>query len=158
MKSAYLEGAEASSLFAARLAGEIRRYVNAHDAHLKIALEGTLGAGKSHIARAMLREWGVAGPIPSPTYSLLEPYEDAQPGAAHMDWYRLADPLELDMLDWEGLCEKTAVVLVEWASRIPEYSQQMDLQLSLAVQGLGREVALTALSPIGSDLLKSFDP
>ncbi len=157
MISCFLDGPEASADFARAFARHLRQQLAQRHVHAQLALEGGLGAGKSHLARAMLREWGVEGPIPSPTYSLLEPYADASPSAAHMDWYRLGDPLELEMLDWEGLCRETSVVLVEWASRLPEMAQQMDLLCELVAQGEGRQLTVTPLSPVGSYLLEGFD-
>lgn len=154
----YLAGPEDSSAFAQSFARYLRSFIGREKVHVQIALEGSLGAGKSHLARAMLRAWGVTGPIPSPTYSILEPYENARPAAAHMDWYRLADPLELEMLDWESLCAETPVILVEWASLLPPMAQQMDLQMTLTVDGSGRRLSIDALSPVGSHLLAGFDP
>ncbi len=154
----FLAGPDDSAVFARDFARHLRDWLDHEGGHVQIALEGSLGAGKSHLARAMLRAWGVNGPIPSPTYSILEPYENARPAAAHMDWYRLADPLELEMLDWESLCAETPVILVEWASRLPQMARQMDLQISLAVDGAGRRLSIEALSPVGSHLLADFDP
>ncbi|MEN8720592.1 MAG: tRNA (adenosine(37)-N6)-threonylcarbamoyltransferase complex ATPase subunit type 1 TsaE [Oceanococcaceae bacterium] len=126
-----------------------------------IALEGELGAGKSHFARAMLRALGVTGPVPSPTYSLVESYPEAAPAAVHMDWYRLADPLELEMLDWDALCAAHGVVLVEWASRLPDAAVAWDVGLSFAPmapnEGAGRTVDITAHTRRANALLASFD-
>ncbi len=158
MIQCYLDGPDTSAAFAQSFARHLRQQLAARKLHAQLALEGGLGAGKSHLARAMLREWGVQGPIPSPTYSLLEPYADADPAAAHMDWYRLSDPLELEMLDWEGICREMPVVLVEWASRLPEMAQQMDLLCELQARGEGRQLAVTPLSPTGKYLLEGFDP
>ncbi len=158
MISCHLADPDSSVQFAQAFARHIQRFILGSGEHVRVALEGSLGAGKSHLARAMLRAWGVQGPIPSPTYSLLEPYETATPAAAHMDWYRLADPLELEMLDWESLCQQTPVILVEWASRLPDLASQMDLVLSLQVEGSGRRLQIRAYTPVGSHLLDGFDP
>lgn len=153
----------------ARVAGGHGRDPAAQRAFI-IALEGGLGAGKSHLSRSMLRAWGVDGVVPSPTYSLLEEYPDACPPAAHMDWYRLGDALELEMLDWDGLKARCGVILVEWASRIPEMHDELDMVLTIIVPvadlasskgeepAAGRQLACRALSPRGNDLLMKIQP
>lgn len=123
---------------------------------LRVGLEGALGAGKSHLSRAILQGLGVRGSIPSPTYSLLETYAQAQVPAAHMDWYRLHDPLELDMLDWEGLVEDYPVMLVEWPGRLADYAADFDLLLKLRVEGAGRSAELQTRSPFAKGLVQHF--
>ena len=139
-----LPGPEATDAFAQRLAAALLRV---GEAPWALAFEGGLGAGKSHLIRALLRALGVQGAVPSPSYSLLELYPDAALSAAHMDWYRLADPLELEMLDWADMRATTALVLVEWAQRIPEQAADFDLRLSLKTEGQGRRLLLEPLSP-----------
>lgn len=155
MKTIYLEDPAATEAFAVLLAKSIREQA---PASLQIALEGRLGAGKSHLARAVMRALGVGGAIPSPTYSLLESYPDAQPAAAHMDWYRLGDPMELEMLDWDGLCRETPIILVEWASKIPEVAREMDLEIELHAENAGRRLTMHPLSPVAKDLVAKIDP
>jgi len=97
---------------------------------LVIALNGELGAGKTTFVSGLLHAVGVTGPVRSPTYTLIEPYEltddtpdQAQGGQAqgrrmyHMDLYRLANSRELEMLAPRDLLEPGAVLLVEWAER-----------------------------------------
>lgn len=145
----------------ARCIGAAARAARAAEAPWLIALEGELGAGKSHFARAVLRAWGVTGPVPSPTYSLVESYPEATPATVHMDWYRLADPLELEMLDWDALCASHRVVLVEWASRLPAAAVAWDVGLSFAAmtrsEGAGRTVHITRHTRRANALLASFD-
>ena len=75
-------------------------------ANAVVHLHGDLGAGKSTLARALLRALGVAGTIRSPTYTLVERYPLADGREAwHMDLYRIGDPGELDFL---GLDEGAA--------------------------------------------------
>ena len=56
-----------------------------------IALEGGLGAGKTHLVRSLLRALGVAGPVKSPTYTLVERYSSSLGECLHLDLYRVAD-------------------------------------------------------------------
>ena len=85
------------------------------EAPIFIGLRGSLGAGKSVLARAIARGAGVVGAIPSPTFNLLFRYEaDGGRVVVHMDLYRLRDPEELWELGWEELGSSGEIVLVEW--------------------------------------------
>lgn len=125
------------------------RPVRAH-----LALEGDLGAGKSTLARALLRALGVSGSIRSPTYSLIERYPLADGGeAAHLDLYRLADAGELDVLGLDELEASASLWLVEWPERGGRQLPPADLAVALQVEGEGRRARLQALSPAGLDWL-----
>ncbi len=72
--------------------------VDATDGTFIIALEGELGAGKTTLVGGILRSYGVTGPVRSPTYTLIEPYETASRAVYHLDLYRLTDPDEVEPL------------------------------------------------------------
>jgi tRNA threonylcarbamoyl adenosine modification protein YjeE len=82
-----------------------------------VALEGDLGAGKTELARAVIRS--LAGsdiPVPSPTFTLLQAYDLPGLTVTHADLYRLADPSEVLELGLDEAWEQGAV-LVEWPER-----------------------------------------
>lgn len=109
-----------------------------------LLLSGELGAGKSTFARAFIRAAGHAGPVPSPTYTLVEPYELPPGNIYHVDLYRLSDEEELRFLGWNELDDGCR--LVEWPNRAPGLNAQADLALDFAYAGEGRTVEVTALS------------
>ena len=86
-----------------------------------LALSGPMGAGKSFMARAIIRwrlaEHGQAEDIPSPSFTLVQTYEAGDVEIWHADLYRLSDPWEVDEL---GLTEAfdNAICLVEWPDRL----------------------------------------
>ena len=116
-----------------------------------VHLRGDLGAGKSTLARALLRALGVAGAIRSPTYTLVERYPVEGGEAWHLDLYRIGDAGELEFL---GLDEGAAVLwLVEWPERGGAALPRADLQVDLSVEGSGRAARLVAASPQGQQWL-----
>lgn len=112
-------------------------------------LEGDLGAGKTTLARALLRSLGVEGPVRSPTYTLIERYDTARGEVAHLDLYRIADPEELEFLALDELAAEARLWLVEWPQRGQGMLPAVDLVLRLAVQGAGRMATLDPVSDTG---------
>jgi len=111
-----------------------------------VALCGDLGAGKSSLARAIARGLGVTGPVPSPTFVLVNTYE-VDPVLVHADWYRLADADELEQLGFDELADGDAVAVVEWADRFPEALPADHLRITLTDHGEGRRAVLVATGP-----------
>lgn len=121
---------------------------------LVLYLEGDLGAGKTTLARGLLRGLGHCGHVPSPTYTLVEPYELGGFSLRHMDLYRLADPEELAYL---GIREMTGILLVEWPERGRHFLPGADLLIRLAVAGEGRSLKTEAFSPLGRALDQAWE-
>ena len=94
--------------------------------------------------------------MPSPTYTLVEPYETARGMIYHVDLYRVASPEELHYLGWSELDD--GLRLVEWPDRAPGLAAQADLRVSLSYSGQGRTARLEALSDRGGELLQRLDP
>ncbi|WP_419815998.1 tRNA (adenosine(37)-N6)-threonylcarbamoyltransferase complex ATPase subunit type 1 TsaE [Glacieibacterium sp.] len=90
-----------------------------------VALSGDLGAGKTTFARAVIRALGWEGEVPSPTFTLVQPY-DTDPEVWHVDLYRLDDPAEADAL---GLFETDAALLIEWPERLGDRLPREALRL-----------------------------
>lgn len=114
-----------------------------------VFLGGDLGAGKSSLARSMLRSLGVAGSIRSPTYTLVERYPLRDGEAAHMDLYRIAQAEELEFLDLQEISAEARLLLVEWPERAATALPPADLDLRLAVAGAGRSIELRGNSAAG---------
>jgi len=116
-----------------------------------VFLRGNLGAGKTTLARAMLRGLGVQGPVRSPTYTLVERYPLDSGEAVHMDLYRLADPGELDFLGLDDLHAEAGLWLVEWPERGEGALPACDVVLELSVDGDGRRARMLPCSGRGAD-------
>ena len=120
-------------------------------AGLVILLSGELGAGKSTLARAILRSLGHSGAVPSPTYTLIEPYELGSRLIYHVDLYRISSEDELEFLGWSDLAD--GLRIIEWPERVPGLARLADLRVRLDYEGAGRRADLTGLSDRGTELL-----
>lgn len=138
----FLPDASATDAIAARFAATLP------PASVMLHLQGDLGAGKSSFVRALLRALGIQGPIRSPTYTLVEryPLTDGRE-ALHLDLYRIGDPGELEFLGIDH--DAVALWLVEWPERGASALPAPDLRLSLAIEGEGRRLQVTANTAIG---------
>lgn len=123
-------------------------------AGLTVLLEGELGAGKSTFARGLIRALGHSGPVPSPTYTLVEPYELPSTTVYHVDLYRVAAEEELRYLGWNELDD--GLRLVEWPDRAPQLAGTADLRLRLSYDGAGRSVEFDALNDTGRKILTNL--
>jgi tRNA threonylcarbamoyladenosine biosynthesis protein TsaE len=107
-----------------------------------VFLHGELGAGKTTLARGILRGLGHAGSVKSPTYTLLEPYELLSCLVYHFDFYRIADSQELDFIGIDELVESAAVKLVEWPERVADRLPAPDVAVRMHVEGEGRRIEI----------------
>lgn len=85
-----------------------------------VALEGNLGAGKTSLARALIRHLTgrPALDVPSPTFTLLQTYDSDYGAIWHFDFYRLKHPEEVYELGWEDAMSSGGILILEWAERI----------------------------------------
>jgi len=110
-----------------------------------VLLDGDLGAGKTALARTIIRT--LVGDerldVPSPSFALVQPYDAGGLPILHADLYRLTDPREIDEL---GLFDRAdGIVLVEWPERSDEVRARATVQVMLAVpaDGVGRAATVT---------------
>jgi tRNA threonylcarbamoyladenosine biosynthesis protein TsaE len=107
-----------------------------------LLLSGPIGAGKSTLARAFVRtRCGAGEDVPSPTFTLVQVYEDGVTEIWHADLYRLTHPDEVGELGLEDAFV-TAICLVEWPDRLGKYQPDGALHLALEDDGEGRRAVL----------------
>lgn len=134
------------------LAGALARQL---PARAVVWLHGDLGAGKSTLARAMLRSLGVQGAIRSPTYTLVERYPIAAGDALHLDLYRIGNAGELEFLGLDA--DDGRLWLVEWPERGAGALPPADLHVRLEVAGSGRDASFEGGSETGRDWLEKLE-
>lgn len=117
-----------------------------------ILLDGPIGSGKSAFARALIRaRAGAEIEVPSPTFTLVQSYDDAKAEIWHADLYRLTSPdeaLELGL----GEAFETAICLIEWPDRLAELAPETALTLHMAARDDHHEARFTGPAAWGDRL------
>jgi len=129
-----LEDEEATSRLGSRLAAAL------HPGDV-ITLSGPLGVGKTALVRGILEGLGHRSEVPSPSFAIVQPYEDLDPPVWHVDLFRIEDRSELDELGLEAAEE--GVLIVEWPERAgaASWPQALGLTLDFAEGGARRLTA-----------------
>lgn len=109
-----------------------------------VALSGDLGAGKTTLARAILRALGHTGEVPSPTFTIIEPY-DAPPlrlPVAHADFYRLERPEDVAELGLDDYRDG-GVLIAEWPGHAGGFAHEPAcLSITLEIVGQARKAVV----------------
>ncbi len=121
---------------------------------LTVYLHGDLGAGKTTLVRGLLQSLGHPGRVPSPTYTLVEPYELGRHSLRHLDLYRIADPEELAFL---GIREMTGTVLIEWPERGAHFLPLADVECHLTAAEPGRVLMAEGRTEAGRTLVSAWE-
>ena len=109
-----------------------------------ITLSGPLGVGKTALARGFVAAMGHEGEVPSPSFAIVQPYEDIEQPVWHVDLYRVENPAEIEELGLDAGTD--AVLLVEWPERAGPAAWLDALGLSLDFAQTGERI-LTAKVP-----------
>lgn len=108
-----------------------------------VALSGDLGTGKTTLARAIIAALGHDGEVPSPTYTIIQTYDDLRLPLVHADFYRLKHPAEVEELGLDDYREGAAL-LAEWPDHAGGFAHEPGcLAITLEKVGDGREAVVT---------------
>jgi tRNA threonylcarbamoyladenosine biosynthesis protein TsaE len=116
-----------------------------------VCLRGVLGAGKSTLARGLIRErTASAEDVPSPTFTLVQFYEGEGLKLAHFDLYRLTEAGEVDEIGLDEALDEGAAI-IEWPERLGRHLPRDRLDIEVLIVGeAGRESRLARLTPHGA--------
>ena len=122
---------------------------------LAVFLHGDLGAGKTTLVRGVLRGLGFEGRVKSPTYALVEVYEVSRLDFHHFDFYRFQDPREWNEAGFRDTFDGRRVSFVEWPEKAHGLLPTADVEITLAIQDVGRVATLKANTPMGQRCLEA---
>lgn len=145
-KSVILPDEQATVNFASQLAGVCPD-------HVWLYFSGCLGAGKTTLIRALLRKFGITGTIHSPSFTLLEVYQQGEKNFYHLDCYRLSSPQELIEIGIRDVFAEPAVICVEWPEKGQGVLPSPDLQCRLETVDDHRQLTLSSHTTKGSDII-----
>lgn len=95
------------------------------------SLEGDLGVGKTVLTKGMAAGLGIVEPVSSPTFTIVQVYEEGRMPFYHFDVYRIADPEEMDEIGYEDYFFGNGVCLVEWANLIEELMPEHTIKIKI---------------------------
>ncbi|MEO1917236.1 MAG: tRNA (adenosine(37)-N6)-threonylcarbamoyltransferase complex ATPase subunit type 1 TsaE [Candidatus Thioglobus sp.] len=117
-----------------------------------IYLEGDLGAGKTTLARGFIQSFGFDR-VKSPTYSLVESYQNSDINIHHFDCYRLSDPEELEYIGIREYSNPGHIQLIEWAELGKGIIAPADLSINITGEDNTRKLSIYTHSEVGKQLL-----
>ena len=145
-------------LLAMRLAAQLSALPAASS--LFIELHGDLGAGKTTLVRHILQTMGVTGRIKSPTYAIVESYDDIQNNLNqplnlwHFDFYRFNDPLEWEEAGFRDIFVSNGIKLVEWPEKAAAELPIADIAIKIvANMDESRTITIQANTVVGQRML-----
>jgi len=97
-----------------------------------ITLNGDLGTGKTVFAQGFAKGLGIRDYVNSPTFTILQVYEDGRLPLYHFDVYRIGDPEEMDEIGFEDYVYGDGVSLIEWAELISEILPEKRIEITIS--------------------------
>jgi tRNA threonylcarbamoyladenosine biosynthesis protein TsaE len=144
--------------FATRFAAQLSALPT--DASLFIELHGDLGAGKTTFVRHLLQAMGVTGRIKSPTYAIVEAYDDIKNALYqpiylwHFDFYRFNDPLEWEEAGFRDIFASKGIKLAEWPEKAAAELPLADIAMIIvANMDETRVITVKAQTPAGQEIV-----
>ena len=104
-----------------------------------LLMSGVMGAGKSEFCRGIARGLGIQGPVTSPTFTILNLYEEGSTPFHHFDWYRIDSAEELLESGLDELIGAECITAIEWHERAPEMLPEDCLEISIKLYEGGKK-------------------
>lgn len=113
-----------------------------------LLISGDMGAGKSEFCRGLARGLGIGGPIPSPSFTILNLYEEGRLPFKHFDWYRVEGEDELLAAGLDEMLGGEGITAIEWHGRAPGLLPPDSLEITLT--GMGESTRRIAFQAHGA--------
>ena len=123
---------------------------------LVVSLKGEMGSGKTTLVRAIIKELGHVGNVPSPTYTLIEPYHISNKPIYHIDLYRIEEDLELEFIGLNDF-EINSLIFIEWPERVHRVYKSSDIMIDFDFDIEGRKVKIKSMSSEGISFIKNIE-
>ena len=137
-------------------ARNLAKCVNHLDQATVVYLEGDLGAGKTTFARGFIQSFGFDR-VKSPTYTLVESYQNSNINIHHFDCYRLNDPEELDYIGIRDYLGDRLIQLIEWPKLGQGAIAPADIIIQISGEDQIRTVDIKQCSSLGQQILECID-
>ncbi|SMN00609.1 TsaE protein, required for threonylcarbamoyladenosine t(6)A37 formation in tRNA [uncultured Candidatus Thioglobus sp.] len=135
-----------------QFAQSLARCAQSLNVALVIYLQGDLGVGKTTFARSFIQTFGFER-VKSPTYSLVESYQNTDINIHHFDCYRLSDPEELEYIGIREYSKDNSIQLIEWAELGKGMIAAADLTIHISGENDSRNLVLDTHSDAGDEIL-----
>ena len=118
------------------------------------ALLGDLGVGKTVLIQGVAKGLGITGPVNSPTFTIVQVYEEGRMPFYHFDVYRIEEPEELEEIGYEEYFYGSGICLIEWADRIRELLPEDTVRVRIhKVPERGADVRCIEITGIPEELI-----
>ncbi|AXN02233.1 N6-L-threonylcarbamoyladenine synthase, TsaE subunit [Candidatus Purcelliella pentastirinorum] len=121
-----------------------------------IYLNGEIGAGKTTLIRAFIKQMGYNKIIKSPTYTIIEKYNIKNIILLHIDLYRINNIHELEILGLNEYIEKSSICLIEWPKNGIKYIKKPDINIDLSYIDNYRKAKIKYKSLIGKKIINKL--
>ena len=153
----FLKSESETKSLAALIAKELRQCFldQSSQTPLVIGLSGPLGSGKTTLVREILLYFGIKDPIKSPSFSLIEIYNNQETPIYHLDTYRLKNQNDFFESGLEECFTETALIFVEWPEKVGSYIESFyDIHILFEEENSNRYLKITPYS-IRGQLIRS---
>ncbi len=123
------------------IAAKILSYIHQYEV---LALSGNLGAGKTTLTAAIVQLMGIKDKVSSPTFSIINIYQEKQFNIYHSDWYRINDEDEAIAAGIEDMMQQPGLKIIEWWEKAPGLLPRNTLFISLSLtEGNSRRITIS---------------
>lgn len=119
-------------------------------------LHGDLGAGKTTLTQQIAKNLKITSPVTSPTFNLVNFYNEGSLPLYHVDLYRLESPEEIESLDLDSFLYPEGVSFIEWAKRAEDYMPRKAIEININFENGKRILSISGNSKRESEIVEEL--